>query len=128
MSESRVGVLLANLGTPDAPTPDAVRRFLAEFLGDKRVIDYPKILWWPVLHGVILRVRPPKTAHAYQQIWTSAGSPLLVQSKLLVDSLQEALGAAYSVALGMTYGTPSIATALQSLRDRRVEQIVVLPL
>jgi ferrochelatase len=128
MSDSSTGVLLANLGTPDAPTPDAVRRYLAEFLSDRRVIDYPRILWWPVLHGVILRVRPPKTAHAYSQIWTAEGSPLLVLSKQLSGALQVALGNQFTVVLGMTYGSPSIAAALQSLRNKKVEQIVVLPL
>jgi ferrochelatase len=124
----RVGVLLANLGTPDAPTPVAVRRFLAEFLSDKRVIDYPRILWWPVLHGVILRVRPRKTAHAYAQIWTDKGSPLLLQSTALAQALQKSLGSQFDVVLGMTYGSPAIASALQLLHDKQVAKIIVLPL
>jgi len=123
-----LGVLLVNLGTPDAPTVPAVRRYLAEFLWDKRVIDYPRILWWPILHGIILRVRPPKSAHAYAQIWTEQGSPLLVQSNALAAALQNSLGPKYKVVLGMTYGSPSIGSALRSLREQSVERIVVLPL
>jgi len=127
-ASQRLGVLLVNLGTPDAPTVAAVRRFLAEFLWDPRVIDYPRLLWWPILHGLILRVRPPKTAHAYAQIWTQDGSPLLLESTALATALQAALGTQFEVVLGMTYGSPSIGSALQSLRAKQIEQIVVLPL
>jgi ferrochelatase len=127
-SSAKIGVLLANLGTPDAPTPKAVRRFLAEFLSDPRVIDYPRLLWLPILYGVILQVRPRKSAHAYQQIWTPQGSPLLIESKKLATALQAAAGPDYQIALGMTYGTPSIASALRELRDANVDRIVVLPL
>ncbi len=125
---TRVGVLLINLGTPDAPTTPAVRRFLAEFLSDPRVIDYPRLLWLPVLYGIILRVRPPKTAHAYAQIWTSEGSPLLLRSQALAQALRDSLGSGIPVALGMTYGSPSVASALQSLRDQGVDRIVAIPL
>src|SRR5688572_32493436 len=82
-SPDRLGVLLVNLGTPDGPDPSSVRRFLAEFLGDPRVIEAPRLLWWLALHGVILRIRPAKSAHAYQQIWTPEGSPLLTYSTAL---------------------------------------------
>lgn len=129
MSDSqRLGVLLVNLGTPDSPDPKAVRRFLAEFLSDKRVIDYPRLLWLPILYGVILRIRPKKTAHAYAQIWTNKGSPLLVESQALTAALQSALGAGIPVALGMTYGSPSIVSALQFLREQQVDALVVIPL
>jgi protoporphyrin/coproporphyrin ferrochelatase len=128
MDSTRCGVLLVNLGTPDAPTIPAVRRFLAEFLSDRRVIDYPRLLWLPVLYGIILRVRPPKTAHAYAQIWTKDGSPLLLRSQALAQSLRDSLGNKIPVALGMTYGSPSVASALQSLRDQRADRIVAIPL
>src|SRR5690349_16804702 len=106
MSDSqRLGVLLVNLGTPDSPEPKAVRRFLAELLSDRRVIDYPRLLWLPILYGVILRVRPKKTAHAYAQIWRKEGSPLLLESQALTAALQNVLGSEIPVALGMTYGS-----------------------
>jgi protoporphyrin/coproporphyrin ferrochelatase len=125
---TRTGVLLVNLGTPDAPTTAAVRRFLAEFLSDPRVIDYPRLLWLPILYGIILRVRPAKTAHAYAQIWTDEGSPLLLRSQALTQSLRDSLGSDIPVALGMTYGSPSVGTALQSLREQNAARIIVLPL
>ena len=128
----RVGVLLVNLGTPDAPTTTAVRRYLKQFLSDPRVVEYPRWLWWLVLNGVILRVRPSRSAHAYRQIWTEQGSPLLVLSQRLTDKLQTALhrqvDSQIEVALGMTYGEPSIDSALQRLHAQNVRKLVVLPL
>ena len=128
---ARTGVLIANLGTPDAPTPRAVRKFLAEFLGDPRVIEAPRWLWLPILHGVILRLRPRLSAAAYRQIWTTAGSPLLVHSRRLADAVAAALqadGTEIPVVLGMTYGNPSIPQALRTLRAADVERLLVLPL
>lgn len=127
-SDRKAGVLLVNLGTPDAPTPRAVRRFLAEFLSDPRVIDYPKWLWYPILYGAILNIRPRKSAHAYASIWTNDGSPLLLQSMGLTKALQQSLGAFTPVELGMTYGAPSIASALRKLREQNVQRIVAIPL
>jgi protoporphyrin/coproporphyrin ferrochelatase len=133
-SSQQLGVLLVNLGTPTAPTAPAVRRFLAEFLSDPRVIEAPRWLWWLALHGVILRVRPAKSAHAYQQIWTESGSPLLVHSRGLTDRVRALLGdgstglPTISVALGMTYGSPSIPAALAQLRNDGVRRLLVLPL
>lgn len=131
-SAQRLGVLLVNLGTPDAPTPAAVRRFLAEFLWDARVIETPRWLWWLVLHGVILRIRPRRSAHAYQQIWTPAGSPLMLHCRELAASLQASLdarlGSSVEVSLGMTYGTPAIRTALEQLHRNGVRHLIVLPL
>jgi ferrochelatase len=131
-SEEPVGVLLVNLGTPDAPTAAAVRRFLAEFLWDRRVIEAPRLLWWLVLHGGILRLRPSRSAHAYQQIWTPQGSPLLVHSQALAEKVKARLtqqfGTRVRVALGMTYGSPSIASALSQLHRENVRRLVVLPL
>jgi ferrochelatase len=124
----RIGVLLANLGTPDEPTPSALRRYLAEFLSDPRVIEIPKIVWQCVLHGIILRTRPKKSAALYRGIWTSEGSPLLVISKQQQIAIQEQLGSGYSVKLGMRYGNPSITNALRELQAEGVRKIVVLPL
>ena len=128
----RSGVLLINLGTPDAPTPSAVRRFLAQFLWDPRVIETPRWLWWLILHGVILRTRPARSAHAYRQIWTPQGSPLLRHSAELASRLQTSLAARLGqempIALGMSYGSPSIATALRNLYEQGVRRLLVIPL
>lgn len=127
-----LGVLLVNLGTPDDPTPEAVRRYLAEFLADPRVIEAPRWIWWFALHGYILRVRPKKSAAAYQKIWTEQGSPLLLHSQDIKSSLQDKLSArlsgAVNVELGMSYGSPSIDSALQRMHDSCVRRVVVLPL
>lgn len=124
----RIGVLLVNLGTPDEPTAPALRRYLAEFLSDPRVIEIPRLLWKLVLHGVILRTRPKKSAALYRQVWTSEGSPLLVISKQQQIAIQQSLGSDYSVKLGMRYGNPSIASALRELQAEAVRKIIVLPL
>ena len=125
-------VLLVNLGTPDAATPAAVRRYLAEFLSDPRVIDTPRWLWWPILHGVILRVRPRRSAHAYASIWTEQGSPLRVYSQALAGRLDRALRAETAdrarVVLAMRYGQPSIAATLERLRAEGLRRLLVLPL
>jgi len=127
-----LGVLLVNLGTPDAPTTAAVRRYLAEFLWDPRVIEVPRPLWWLILHGVILRVRPKRSAEAYSKVWTDDGSPLLHWSIKQRAGLSRMLGAALQapvhVALGMRYGSPSIAEALDELRSANVRRLLVLPL
>ena len=127
-----LGVLLVNLGTPDDQTPDAVRRFLRQFLSDPRVVEFPRLLWLAVLHGYILRTRPAVTAEAYQKIWTEQGSPLLLHSIDIADAMQEKLSArlsgAVNVELAMSYGKPSIETAVQKLFDQFVTRIVVLPL
>jgi ferrochelatase len=129
---ARLGVLLVNLGTPDAPTTRAVRRYLAEFLSDPRIIEGPALVRWLLLHGVILRLRPRLSARAYAQIWTPAGSPLLVHSTALADALRDAVTAATAgagdVELAMTYGEPSIARGLERLRSRNVRRLLVLPL
>jgi ferrochelatase len=126
------GVLVVNLGTPDAPTPEAVRRFLAEFLSDPRVVDLPRLPWQVVLRTVILPFRPKRSAHAYQQVWTPAGSPLLTGTDALTRALEQRLQALLpeppAVAMGMTYGNPSIARALEKLLAAGVRRLVVLPL
>jgi ferrochelatase len=128
----RPGVLLVNLGTPDAPTPAAVRRYLAEFLSDPRVVELPRWLWLPVLHGVILRVRPARSAALYRRIWTPGGSPLLVNSLALARALEARLsphaGRPVPVELGMTYGAPRIDEAMDKLLERGAGRVVVLPL
>ncbi|WP_049631070.1 ferrochelatase [Cellvibrio sp. pealriver] len=124
----RVGVLLANLGTPDEPTAPALRRYLAEFLSDPRVIEVPRLIWMMVLHGIILRIRPRKSAALYKSVWTSEGSPLLAISKQQQAAIQQQLGDGYSVKLGMRYGNPSIAGALRELQKEGVRKIIVLPL
>ena len=126
------GILLTNLGTPDAPTPSALRRYLAEFLWDRRVVEIPRPLWWPILHGVILRTRPARSARKYQAIWTAEGSPLLVisyrQAAALAETLAKRCPGPVRVALGMRYGNPSIATALAELRAAGAQRLLVLPL
>lgn len=125
-------VLLVNLGTPAAPTTAAVRRYLKEFLSDPRVIELPWWLWWPILHGVILRIRPSRSAHAYRQIWTEQGSPLLRLSVNLTHRLGERLQArqlgGLEAHLAMRYGSPSIASVLDGLRARNLRRLLVLPL
>jgi ferrochelatase len=127
-----LGILLVNLGTPDAPTPSAVRRYLAEFLWDPHVIDIARPLWWLMLHGFVLRVRPARSARAYSKIWTDEGSPLLVHSTDIAVSLRALLGSqdpgGVPVALGMSYGKPSLSAAIDELEQAGAGQIVVLPL
>ena len=125
-------MLITNLGTPDAPTTKAVRRYLAEFLSDTRVVDLPRWLWLPVLHGVILRLRPRRSAAAYREVWTSEGSPLLVNSRRQAAALEDTLTGSWEgdvrVTLGMRYGTPSIRAALKELLDWGARRVLVLPL
>ncbi|HBQ3102889.1 TPA: ferrochelatase [Klebsiella quasipneumoniae subsp. similipneumoniae] len=127
MHQTKTGILLANLGTPDAPTPGAVKRYLRQFLSDKRVVDTSRLLWWPLLRGVILPIRSPRVAKLYQSVWMEEGSPLMVYSR----RQQQALAARLPdtpVALGMSYGTPSLASAVDDLLAQGVGHIVVLPL
>ncbi|HEX2138330.1 MAG TPA: ferrochelatase [Woeseiaceae bacterium] len=127
-----LGVLVVNLGTPDAPTPAALRRYLRQFLSDTRVVELPPWLWFPVLHGFVLRVRPARSAAMYRQIWTERGSPLLFHSLDLARALQAALTQRLDrrvvVELGMSYGKPSIDSALQKLEEQGAGRIVALPL
>ena len=150
----KIGVLLTNLGTPEAPRAEAVRRYLREFLGDRRVVEFkPRWLWWCILNGLILTTRPRCSAKAYQAIWVQNdvqakqmqetylqdsaisvslpelhGSPLLSMSRLQVKSLQQYLGDGYVVALGMRYAKPSIVDGLMELRRAKVARVIVLPL
>lgn len=129
--KQRSAILLVNLGTPDAASTAAVRRYLAEFLWDPRVVEFPRPLWWLVLHAVILRFRPAKVARAYQSIWTEQGSPLLVISMQQAAALEKALSGMEEpplVELAMRYGTPSISQALRRLREQGAGRLYVLPM
>lgn len=130
---AKTGVLLVNLGTPDAPTPRALRRYLAEFLWDPRVVEVSRLAWWLVLHLIILRLRPKRSAHAYNRIWTERGSPLLVYSQQLTEALRKNLARIeqqqeLKVVLAMRYGRPSVKSALKELRDAGINRLLVLPL
>ena len=127
---SRTAVLLVNLGTPDAPTPDALRRYLAQFLGDPRVVEIPRWIWMAILHGIILRVRPAKSARKYASIWTPEGSPLKVWTERQAQALQQAFdtaGQTVQVRYAMTYGSPSIASQLDALKAEGATRILILP-
>ncbi|MCG9576798.1 ferrochelatase [Vibrio tubiashii] len=125
-NNKKQGVLLVNLGTPDEASAPAVKRFLSQFLHDKRVVDMTRWLWCPILHGVILPIRAPKVAKLYQTVWMEEGSPLLVYSKKQAEKLRQQLD--MPVELGMTYGNPSLKAGVESLLDQGVEEIIVLPL
>jgi ferrochelatase len=122
---AKTGVLVANLGTPDDPSPPAVRQFLKEMLSDRRIVDLPAVLWWPILHGIILRTRPARSAEAYQKIWMPEGSPQMVFGRRLIDRMR---ATGLTVAMGMTYRRPSIAEGLKALREAGTTRLVVLPI
>ena len=124
----KTGILLINLGTPDAPTADALKRYLAEFLGDPLVVKLPRLIWKPLLHGIVLRKRPAQSAKLYEKIWTEQGSPLLVYSQQLADRLQHAVNDNVVVKLGMRYGCPCLKSALNQLQQQAVDELIVLPL
>ncbi|WP_447952270.1 ferrochelatase [Sphingopyxis chilensis] len=124
----RVGVLLVNLGTPDAPDARSVRRYLGQFLSDRRVVEIPQILWQPILRGIILTTRPKKSAHAYAQVWTDEGSPLAAITRAQSAAMQRALGDAAAVAYAMRYGQPAIGPAIDTLVAAGCRRILVAPL
>ncbi|WP_147195869.1 ferrochelatase [Pantoea sp. CCBC3-3-1] len=126
MRQDKPGVLLVNLGTPDAPTTPAVKRYLKQFLSDKRVVDTPRWLWWPILNGAILPIRSPRVAKLYASVWMDEGSPLMVYSKRQRNALAARLD--MPVELGMSYGNPSLKSALDSLMAQGVTRLIVLPL
>ncbi len=127
-----IGILISNLGTPDEPTPAALRRYLAEFLWDRRIVDLPRIPWWFILNGIILPRRPKKSARLYQKIWTDSGSPLSAvtagQVDRLKEELNETIGPDFRIAVGMRYGNPSIGSALEELRRKECSRILIFPL
>lgn len=124
----KVGVLVVNLGTPDAPDVDSVKRYLKEFLSDPRVVEIPKLIWQPILRGIILNTRPKKSAHAYSQVWSEDGSPLAAITKAQARALQERLGDAAIVRHAMRYQSPSMAKELDALVAAGCERILVAPL
>jgi ferrochelatase len=126
-SHPKVGVLIAQLGTPDAPTAQALRPYLNEFLSDRRVIDYHPLIWQPILKMILAR-RPKRSAQLYARIWHQSGSPLLYYSNRIVDDLQRRLGSSYRVILGMTYGNPNIRDAIKTLEREGIHRIIVLPM
>jgi ferrochelatase len=130
--DRRVGVLLAQLGTPDAPTPAALRRYLRQFLSDPRVVERNRVLWWFVLRLLVLPRRPRRSAALYQRIWSAEGSPLLVISRSQARALEAALNRhepeRFKVVLGMRYGSPSIGSAMRELRDWGAERLLLFPL
>jgi protoporphyrin/coproporphyrin ferrochelatase len=132
MSDEKTGILLTNLGSPDAPTTGALRRYLREFLGDPRVVELPRVLWWFLLNAIILNLRPRRSARLYRRVWSQEGAPLLAISKrqtaAIAGALATRLDPAPAVALGMRYGNPSIGGALESLRNAGCTRILVLPL
>ncbi len=129
---ARLGIVFVNLGTPEAPTAAALRRYLAEFLSDPRVVEIPRPVWWLILHGVVLRIRPRRSAEAYRKVWTDEGSPLMVSCRRLVTALGEALAdripGPHTVALAMRYGEPSIDSVLRRLHAEGAERLLVVPL
>jgi len=124
----RIGVLVVNLGTPDAPDVASVRRYLAEFLSDKRVVEIPAWAWQPILHGIILRTRPKKSAHAYAQVWSEEGSPLAAITARQARALQARLGDTILVTHAMRYGKPAIAATIKAMKDKGCERILLAPL
>lgn len=127
----KIGVLITNLGTPDEPTTSALRRYLAEFLSDPRVVEFPRWLWKVILHGVILRIRPARSAAAYRTVWTEEGSPLAIHTEHQAQRLRERFQAKnpnVEVAYAMRYGNPSVASVLDNLLQKGVRKLVVLPL
>jgi ferrochelatase len=126
--EPKVGVLLINLGTPNAPEPGAVRLYLREFLSDPRVVEIPQLVWQPILHGLILTTRPRKSAHAYRQVWTDEGSPLAVITARQARALEGAFGPDVIVDHAMRYGRPAIAERIDALKAAGCERILIAPL
>ena len=124
----RIGVLLINLGTPDAPDTASVRRYLAEFLSDRRVVELPALIWQPILRGAVLTTRPKKSAHAYGQVWRDDGSPLAAITRAQAAALKDAFGSGVTVDWAMRYGRPAIGERLAAMKDAGCERILLAPL
>jgi protoporphyrin/coproporphyrin ferrochelatase len=128
VAPARVGVLLINLGTPDEASPAAVRRYLRQFLSDRRVVEIPPLVWQPILRGIILRTRPKKSAHAYSQVWTPAGSPLAAITAAQAAALKDAFGPDVRVDYAMRYGQPAIGERVRALKEAGCTRILLAPL
>ena len=127
-SNKKIGVLISNLGTPDSPSRKDLKKYLNQFLMDKRVIDLPRLLWIPILKIIILNIRPRKSAKLYRSIWTDKGSPLMVFSKNILKKLSDSINDRITVALGMRYGSPSIKEAMDIFKKEKISKILVFPL
>ena len=131
-SADKIGVLLVNLGTPEAATAKALRKYLAEFLSDPRVVEIPRLIWMLILHGIVLRVRPAKSAEAYESVWTDRGSPLKFhtedQASALAETLSQKWGSQVVVDYAMRYGQPSVSSALDKMAENGARKLLVLPL
>ena len=127
-SNKKIGVLISNLGTPDSPSRKDLKKYLNQFLMDKRVIDLPRLLWIPILKIIILNIRPRKSAKLYRSIWTDKGSPLMVFSKNILKKLSDSIDDRITVALGMRYGSPSIKEAMDLFKKEKISKILVFPL
>lgn len=128
---SKIGILISNLGTPESPTAKGLRPYLKQFLSDPRVVEVPRLLWWLILNGIILRIRPRRSAEAYATVWTDAGSPLAIHTKQQAEKLRQSLATENDniiVEWAMRYGQPSIANGLQKLVERGAQKLLVLPL
>jgi ferrochelatase len=132
MTAESTGILLANLGSPEAPTAGALRRYLGQFLSDRRVVDLPRALWWPILHGIILNTRPARSARLYAKVWSPEGAPLIAisrrQAAALATALASRLEPAPRIAIGMRYGEPSLQSGLEALAAEGCTRVLVLPL
>ena len=127
--QNKIGVLITNLGTPDHPTKTSLRKYLKEFLSDERVVDYNRILWFMILHGIILNVRPKRSAKLYKKIWTEKGSPLMVYMNEIVEKLKTVMDQNnLMIELGMRYGNPSIESALEKFKKNNIMKVLVIPL
>lgn len=128
----KIGLIITNLGTPKAPKTAELRTYLRQFLSDPRVVEFPRLLWWLVLNGIILRIRPSRSAKAYQSVWTDEGSPLAIytqkQSTALADRLKETWGDNLIVDWAMRYGEPSVEQCIQKMMERGVRKLLVMPL
>ncbi len=128
IAPSRIGVLLVNLGTPDAPTTPAVKRYLKQFLSDRRVVELPSLIWQPILRGIILNTRPQKSAANYAKVWMESGSPLAVYTQAQADRLAATLEGKATVRYAMRYGQPAIATVLEEMKAQGCNRILIAPL